>query len=140
MDKNVAPDERTITAVDRGILELKSAIRNLQLQVDLVQRKIDEYVLILRLALSVPVPSQRLIVIFYFFLLYRCTKKASAALQQKRKPVALSHLRARKQLEDLLNKRLGSLHTLESTYITVETAAGDVEVRGTRAHYLPKTI
>lgn len=53
-------------------------------------------------------------------------KKASTALRQKRKPVALSHLHAHKQLEGLLNKRLGSLHTL---YSTVEIAAGDVKVR-----------
>jgi hypothetical protein len=59
---------------------------------------------------------------------FRCTQKASAALHQKHKAVALSYLRSRKQLEDLLTKRLGSLHTLESTFIRVEAAAGDVEV------------
>ena len=32
-------------------------------------------------------------------------------------------------MEDLLNKRLGALSTLESTFISVEAAAGDVEVR-----------
>lgn len=57
-----------------------------------------------------------------------CTKKATAALQQKRKPAALSYLRSRKLLEDTLNKRLGSLTTLESTFMTVEAAAGDIEV------------
>lgn len=41
----------------------------------------------------------------------------------------MSYLRSRKQLEDLLNKRLGALSTLESTFISVEAAAGDVEVR-----------
>lgn len=56
-----------------------------------------------------------------------CSRKASAALQQKRKPVALSYLRSRKQLEEQLNKRLGSLSTLESTFLTVEAAAGDIE-------------
>ncbi|KAF5331073.1 hypothetical protein D9619_005898 [Psilocybe cf. subviscida] len=99
VNKNAAPDERMITAIDHGILELKSAIRNLHMQVDLVQRKIDER-----------------------------TKKASAALQQKRKPVALSNLRARKRLEDLLNRRIGSLRTRDSTHITVKTAAGDVKI------------
>lgn len=58
-----------------------------------------------------------------------CTKKASASLLQKRKPLALSYLRSKKQLEDLLTKRLGSLGILESTLIQVEGAAGDVEVR-----------
>jgi len=42
--------------------------------------------------------------------------------------MALNHLRLRKQLEDLLSKRLGSLGTLESTLISVEAAAGDIEV------------
>ena len=42
--------------------------------------------------------------------------------------MALNHLRLRKQLEDLLSKRLSSLGTLESTLISVEAAAGDIEV------------
>ena len=42
--------------------------------------------------------------------------------------MALNHLRLRKQLEDLLSKRLGSLGTLESTLISVEASAGDIEV------------
>ena len=58
----------------------------------------------------------------------RYTRKASSALQQKRKPAALTYIRSRKQLEDLLSKRLCSLSTLESTFITVEAAVGDVEV------------
>jgi len=41
----------------------------------------------------------------------------------------MGYLRSRKQLEEVLNKRLGALSTLESTFITVEAAAGDVEVR-----------
>lgn len=55
--------------------------------------------------------------------------KVSYALRRKQKEVALSHLRTRKLLEDILRKRLSSLDTLESTLIRVETAAGDVEVR-----------
>ncbi|KAJ7444910.1 Snf7-domain-containing protein [Mycena latifolia] len=90
---------REITAVDRGILELKEAVQHLHLQVEEFQRKIDLY-----------------------------KQKASAALQQKHKPVALTYLRSRKQFEDLLHKRLGSLETLEATLISVETAAGDVEI------------
>ncbi|KAF8077814.1 hypothetical protein FPV67DRAFT_1463120 [Lyophyllum atratum] len=58
----------------------------------------------------------------------RCTQKATAALQQKRKPIALSHIRVRKQLEDLLSKRLGSLENLESTLLRVEAAAGDIQI------------
>ncbi|KAJ6597081.1 Snf7-domain-containing protein [Mycena vulgaris] len=90
---------REITAVDRSILELQEAVQNLHAQVAEFQRKIDEY-----------------------------TQKASAALQQKHKPVALTYLRSRKQFEDVLRKRLGSLETLEGTLISVKTAAGDVEI------------
>jgi len=41
----------------------------------------------------------------------------------------MSYLRSRKQLEDLLSKRLGALDNLDGTLIRVEAAAGDVEVR-----------
>ncbi|KAL0946685.1 hypothetical protein HGRIS_012872 [Hohenbuehelia grisea] len=108
LDKNVikflstqdAPaDERTVTAVDRGILELKTAVDSMHRQIEAIQLKIDE-----------------------------CTKRASMALRDKRKNVALTHLKSRKQLEDLLGKRLGSLETLEATLIRVEAAAGDVEI------------
>ena len=59
----------------------------------------------------------------------RCTEKATAALRQKRKELALSYIRSRKQLEDLLKRRLGSLETLQATLLRVEAAAGDIEVR-----------
>ena len=58
----------------------------------------------------------------------RRTEKASTALKQSRKEIALSHLRARKQLEDILVKRSKALENLESTLWTVEHAAEDVEV------------
>ncbi|KAF9641821.1 hypothetical protein BDM02DRAFT_3194492, partial [Thelephora ganbajun] len=54
--------------------------------------------------------------------------KASSALKQNRKEIALGHLRARKQLEDILVERSKALENLESTLWTVEHAAGDVEV------------
>lgn len=58
----------------------------------------------------------------------RRTEKASSALGQNRKEIALGHLRARKQLEDTLVKRSKALENLESTLWTVEQATGDVEV------------
>lgn len=61
--------------------------------------------------------------------------KVSLALKQKRKEVALSHLRNKKQLEDLLQKRLNSLDTLRSTLLRVEAAAADVEVCGNKFYY-----
>ncbi|KAF5365191.1 hypothetical protein D9758_005328 [Tetrapyrgos nigripes] len=88
-----------ITTVDRGILELKTAIEDLHAQVDGIHKKIDQ-----------------------------CTSKATDALRLKRKSLALSYLRSRKQLEDLLTKRLGALQNLEGTLISVEGAAGDIEI------------
>lgn len=41
----------------------------------------------------------------------------------------MTRLRARKQLEEVLKKRLGSLEVLHSTLLRVETSAGDIEVR-----------
>ncbi|KAG6860404.1 hypothetical protein C0995_011523 [Termitomyces sp. Mi166 len=112
-------DRPEINAVDRGIIELRSAVQNLHAQVDGLQRKMDEYD-------------------FYFdcsftfidvqLLPTRCTKKAMAAVQQKHKTVAFSHLRLRKELGDLLSKRLGSLDNLESTLLRVEASAGDIEI------------
>ena len=64
----------------------------------------------------------------YPLTLRRRTEKASSALKQNRKEIALGHLRARRQLEDILVKRSKALENLESTLWTVEHAAGDVEV------------
>ncbi|GJE87008.1 Snf7-domain-containing protein [Phanerochaete sordida] len=86
-----------ITAVDIGVLELKTAIENLEAAIEHIHKQIDDR-----------------------------TAKASAALTQKRKETALSHLRARKQYEDLLAKRLAALDTLHGTLLAVERAAGDV--------------
>ncbi|KAH9854222.1 hypothetical protein C2E23DRAFT_754053 [Lenzites betulinus] len=88
-----------ITAVDSGLLALKTAVQKLQAQVDSLQRRIDER-----------------------------TRLASEALRQKRKETALTHLRARKLLEDVHKKRLGSLDLLEATLLRVETSAGDIDI------------
>ncbi|GBE82176.1 Snf7-domain-containing protein [Sparassis latifolia] len=88
-----------ITAIDSGVLELKIGVDKLKAQIDNIQARIDER-----------------------------SQQISSALRQKRKEVAMSHLRARKQWEDLLRKRLGSLETLQSTLIRVETSAGDIEI------------
>ncbi|ESK85557.1 snf7 family protein [Moniliophthora roreri MCA 2997] len=90
---------RQITSVDRGIIELKSAVDNLRRQTLNIQSKIEE-----------------------------CTSKASEAVRHKRKELAMSYLRSRHQLEDLLKKRLGALENLEGTLIQVEAAAGDIEI------------
>ncbi|KAF9653780.1 hypothetical protein BDM02DRAFT_3182236 [Thelephora ganbajun] len=90
---------RTINAVDSGLLELKTAVQNLSVQIESIQNRIKER-----------------------------SEKASSALKHNRKEIALGHLRARKQLEDILVKRSNALENLESTLWTVEHAAGDVEI------------
>jgi charged multivesicular body protein 7 len=54
--------------------------------------------------------------------------KATAAIRQQHKPLALSYLRSRKQLEDVLTQRLGSLEILQSTLLRVEGAAENIQV------------
>ncbi|KAI0093725.1 Snf7-domain-containing protein [Irpex rosettiformis] len=98
--KFIDPSEpHEVTPVDIGILELKTAVENLEAAIDRLHDQIDDR-----------------------------TAKISAALKLKRKEVALSHLRAKKQFEELQRKRLNSLDTLQSTLIHVETAAGDIEI------------
>ncbi|KIJ16763.1 hypothetical protein PAXINDRAFT_75026 [Paxillus involutus ATCC 200175] len=97
-----ADHDREVTPVDRGILELKTAISNLQIQVDRLQGKMEE-----------------------------TTNRISTALKQQQKSIALAHLRFRKNLEDVLTKRLGALQNLEATLMSVETAAGDLEIMKT---------
>ncbi|KAI0082613.1 hypothetical protein K474DRAFT_1585221 [Panus rudis PR-1116 ss-1] len=92
-------DSAVISAVDTGLLELKTGVERLEAQVDNIQYQIEQR-----------------------------TEKISAALRRKQKDVALTLLRSRKQLEDLLKKRLASLDTLQSTLLRVEAAAGDVEI------------
>ncbi|TCD63618.1 hypothetical protein EIP91_005169 [Steccherinum ochraceum] len=88
-----------ITAVDTGVLELKTGVENLQAQVDDIQKRLEQR-----------------------------NDGIKDALRAKRKEIALNHLRMRKQLESLLQKRLNSLETLQSTLLRVEAAAGDVEI------------
>ncbi|KAI0664820.1 Snf7-domain-containing protein [Cubamyces menziesii] len=88
-----------VTAVDNGILALKTAVEKLQKQVDGLQHRIDER-----------------------------TRQISESLRQKRKEIALAQLRSRKQLEEVRQKRLESLNLLESTLLRVETSAGDIEI------------
>jgi charged multivesicular body protein 7 len=52
-----------------------------------------------------------------------------AAIRQQQKPIALSYLRSRMQLEGILTQRLGSLEILQSTLMRVESAAEDIHVR-----------
>ena len=93
-------------------------MENLQAQIDEIQPKIVELSGPRRIKDCIPIP----------LIFYRTTRKASSALRLKQKSVALSYLRSRKQLEEILTKRIGSLGTLESMLMRVESAAGDIEV------------
>ncbi|KAM5535167.1 hypothetical protein V8D89_011103 [Ganoderma adspersum] len=88
-----------VTTVDTGILALKTSVEKLQAQVDNIQQRIDD-----------------------------TTRQISDALRQKRKEIAMTRLRARKQLEEVLKKRLGSLEVLHSALLRVETSASDIEI------------
>jgi hypothetical protein len=52
-DVNASADARKINAVDMGILELRTAIQNMHLQLDGIQNKIDELSFISILALDI---------------------------------------------------------------------------------------
>jgi charged multivesicular body protein 7 len=51
-----------------------------------------------------------------------------AAIRQQHKSLAVSYLRSRKQFEDVLTQRLGSLEILQSTLLRVEGAAENIQV------------
>lgn len=51
-----------------------------------------------------------------------------AAIREQHKSLALSYLRSRKQLEEVLTQRLGSLEILQSTLLRVEAAAENIQV------------
>lgn len=116
-DKDAAPETRKITAVDAGILELKTAVANLHSQVDGIAQRKEQWV---THSLSHRPRTHAA---------SRCTEKAAEAVKRNQRNIALSYLRTRKQLEELLERRLSSLANLEGTLITVEAAAGDIEVR-----------
>ncbi|THH10698.1 hypothetical protein EW145_g1134 [Phellinidium pouzarii] len=90
---------RLLTGVDKGILELKIGVENMEMQVEEINKQISDK-----------------------------TNKIGVCLRANRKEIAMTHLKSRKLYEDLLRKRLGSLEILQSTLIQVETAAQDVEI------------
>lgn len=98
--KFVEPEQDSaITEVDRGVLQMQTAVTKLEVQIAEIQKQISER-----------------------------TEKIASALRSAQKPLAMSYLRSRKQLEDLLSKRLGALETLQTQLSTVERAVGDAEI------------
>ncbi|KAG7092597.1 hypothetical protein E1B28_008940 [Marasmius oreades] len=96
---SLAEKTKEITVVDRGLVELKDAVDNLRRQTFAIQTKMEQ-----------------------------CTANAAAAIKQNQKPLALSYLRSRRQLEGVLKKRFGALENLEGTLVQVEAAAEDIQI------------
>jgi charged multivesicular body protein 7 len=61
-------------------------------------------------------------------LISRCQQKAKHHLSLSQKPIALSHLKSKKQLEDLLLKRIGATQQLEAVLRSIDQAKGDIEI------------
>lgn len=59
---------------------------------------------------------------------YSQQERVSNAVSKKQMERAKTLLRLKKGMQDLLAKRQGSLSTLESVWLGVERASGDVEV------------
>lgn len=58
----------------------------------------------------------------------RCQEKAKHHLALSQKPIALSHLRSKRQLEEVLLKRIASAQQLESVLMSIDQAKGDIEI------------
>ncbi len=69
-----------------------------------------------------------------------CKTKAVAAIRQQHKSLALSYLRSRKQFEDVLTQRLGSLEILQSTLLRIEGAAENIQVTIPHSHLLSRRL
>ena len=70
--------------------------------------------------------------VFYFFetqlIEGRCQQKAKYHLSLSQKPVALSHLKSKRALEDLLLKRIATSQQLQAVLQSIDQAKGDIEI------------
>lgn len=69
---------------------------------------------------------------------FRSHEKAKKYLASKQKNIALSYLRSKRHLEDLLAKRVASSEQLRAVIRSIDQAKGDIEVSLLiyRSHYL----
>ncbi|KAG8945654.1 hypothetical protein FRC04_000615 [Tulasnella sp. 424] len=88
-----------ITEVDYGVLEMKTTLQRLGEQISEIERQIQERL-----------------------------DKIGEHLKRGSKTIALSYLRSKKQLEELLAKRLNSQETLQTVLNKIESAATEVEI------------
>jgi len=88
-----------ITEEERGIVNVKDTYARLESQVEEIEKRIKER-----------------------------QAKVETALREKKREQALSYLRSRKMLDELLEKRTRSMETLHGVLIKIEQAANDVEI------------
>ncbi|KIO28038.1 hypothetical protein M407DRAFT_72413 [Tulasnella calospora MUT 4182] len=88
-----------ITEVDLGVLEMKTTLQKLADQISEIERQIQERL-----------------------------DKIGEHLRRGSKNIALTYLRSKKQLEELLAKRLNTQETLQTVLNKIESAATEVEI------------
>ncbi|KAG0308037.1 hypothetical protein BGZ98_009170 [Dissophora globulifera] len=91
--------KQEITTADRGIIELRETCRRLDNQVQDIEERIAEL-----------------------------TAKARACVRKSQRSQATFALRQRKNLEDVLNKRLKSLDTISSILFRIQSSETDAEI------------
>ncbi|KAI1306426.1 hypothetical protein EDD11_004757 [Mortierella claussenii] len=91
--------QQEITAADRGIVELRETCKRLDIQVQDIEDRISEL-----------------------------TEKARYCVRKNQRSQATFALRQRKNLEDVLNKRLKSLDTISSILFRIQASETDAEV------------
>lgn len=88
-----------ITEEEKGVVNVKDTYARLESQVEEIEMRIKERQV-----------------------------KLEVALRDKKREQALSHLRSKKMLEEVLEKRTKSMETLHGVLIKIEQAASDVEI------------
>ncbi|WVQ74242.1 hypothetical protein IAR50_003839 [Cryptococcus sp. DSM 104548] len=91
--------DHPISEADRGAVSVLNALRKVEMQITGIEQQIEE--------------SQQ---------------KAKKYLAAGQKNIALSYLRSKKQLEDLLSKRVASSEQLRAVIRSIDQAKGDVEI------------
>ncbi|WVR04870.1 hypothetical protein IAU60_001882 [Kwoniella sp. DSM 27419] len=99
LEADQLPADHPISEADRGVVSVLAALRSVEKQMLSIEEQIA-----------------------------RSQEKAKHHLNASQKPVALSYLRSKKQLEDLLAKRVSSAEQLRAVIRSIDQAKGDVEI------------
>ncbi|WWC86589.1 uncharacterized protein L201_001466 [Kwoniella dendrophila CBS 6074] len=99
LEADQIPSDHPITEADRGVISVINAQRKVEKQILSIEEQITQ--------------SQ---------------EKAKKQLAKGQKNAALSYLRSKKQLEELLTKRIASSEQLGSVIRSIDQAKGDVEI------------